>query len=67
MITPSADKTGSTETLSLVIVNLAALQGREIALRLVDEQPGGAWGHLNFDDFRFYAAKPVLAGAVEVR
>ena len=62
-----AKKSGSTETLSPVIVNLAALQDREISVRVIDEQAGGAWGHVNFDDFKFYATKPVLAGAVEVR
>ncbi|MBI4624429.1 MAG: hypothetical protein HY736_14590 [Verrucomicrobia bacterium] len=62
-----AGKTNSTETLSPVIVDVRAWQGREILLRVIDEQADSAWGHLNFDDFRFYAQKPVLAGAIEVK
>ncbi len=62
-----AGKSGSTETLSPVVVNLAALAGREIFVRVVDEQAGGAWGHVNFDDFKLYATRPDLAGAVEVK
>ena len=49
-----------------VIVDLRAVAGRELAVRVVDEQAGGAWGHLNFDDFKLYAEKPVLPGAAEV-
>jgi hypothetical protein len=30
-------------------------------------QSGGAWGHVNFDDFRLYAMRPALAGAVEAK
>ncbi len=45
------------ETLQRVVVDLDAERGREIFVRLVDEQPGG-WGHVNFDDFRLYAEKP---------
>jgi hypothetical protein len=43
-----------------VVVDLRPHQGREIFIRVVDEQPGGAWGHVNFDDFKFYAEKPVF-------
>jgi hypothetical protein len=61
------DKTvKNTETLSPVVLDLGTWQGREVQLRLVDEQAEGAWAHLNFDDFRFYAQKPALAGAVIV-
>jgi putative membrane-bound dehydrogenase-like protein len=45
------------ETMQRVVVDLGAERGREIAVRLVDEGTGG-WGHVNFDDFRFHAAKP---------
>jgi hypothetical protein len=62
-----AGKTGSTETMTPVIVNLAAWTGREVQIRIVDEQAGGAWGHINFDDFRLYAMRPTLAGAVEAK
>src|SRR5262249_58701513 len=34
-----------------------AHQGKEIFIRLVDRH-SGHWGHVNFDDFRFHAAKP---------
>jgi hypothetical protein len=40
--------------------DLQRLQGRQVFLRVIDEQPGGAWGHVNFDDFKFYAQKPVF-------
>jgi hypothetical protein len=56
---------GNTETMQPVILDLSALRGREVALRLVDEQAGGAWGHLNFDDFLLYAEDAALpAGPV---
>jgi hypothetical protein len=58
-----APATRNTETLSPVILDLRALAGRDVRLRLVDEQAGGAWGHLNFDDFRFYVDKPEWPGA----
>ena len=45
------------ETLRPVVVDLKEEQGREIFIRIVDEESGG-WGHINFDDFKFYAAKP---------
>ncbi|MFM9092273.1 MAG: hypothetical protein ACKOUK_11125, partial [Verrucomicrobiota bacterium] len=46
---------GNTETMQPVILDLTSLRGREVAIRLVDEQAGGAWGHLNFDDFLLHA------------
>jgi hypothetical protein len=61
-----AGRSGSTETMAPVIVEVASLLGREVVVRVVDEQAGGAWGHVNFDDFKFYAARPTLADAVEV-
>ena len=45
------------ETMRHVVVDLQKVQGVEIFIRLVDQETGG-WGHINFDDFRFYAAKP---------
>ncbi len=47
----------NTETLKPVAVDLRAHLGQEVFIRLVDGSSGG-WGHLNFDDFRFHAAKP---------
>ena len=45
------------ETLRQVIVDLRAHLGKEIFIRLVDEQRGG-WGHVNFDHFRFHDTRP---------
>ncbi|MFO0870603.1 MAG: PVC-type heme-binding CxxCH protein [Pirellulales bacterium] len=45
------------EEMRPVIVDLQAVQGKKIQVRLVDQHTGG-WGHLNFDDFRLHAAKP---------
>jgi hypothetical protein len=50
----------NTETLAPVVWDLRRLQGRQVFLRVIDEQPGGAWGHVNFDDFKFYAQKPAF-------
>ncbi len=45
------------ENMRQVVVDLKKKQGKEIFIRLVDEHKGG-WGHLNFDDFRFYDEAP---------
>jgi putative membrane-bound dehydrogenase-like protein len=45
------------ENLRPVVADLQAAQGREIFIRLVDEDSGG-WGHINFDNFRLYAQRP---------
>jgi putative membrane-bound dehydrogenase-like protein len=45
------------ENLRRVAVDLTALMGKEIFIRLVDKHSGG-WGHINFDDFRFHSDKP---------
>ncbi len=46
------------EQMDRIAVDLSKVQDRLIAVRLVDENPGG-WGHLNFDDFRFHDEPPV--------
>lgn len=46
------------EQMRRIGVDLRKHQGKLIAVRLVDENPG-AWGHLNFDDFRFHDEPPV--------
>src|SRR5690606_31165703 len=46
-----------TEDLEPVAVDLRSVQGQEIRIRLVDRHSGG-WGHINFDDFLFHAARP---------
>ena len=50
----------NSETMLPVVVDLAAQVGREIFIRLVDEETGG-WGHINFDDFNLYKEKPAFA------
>ncbi|MGV3757749.1 MAG: PVC-type heme-binding CxxCH protein, partial [Verrucomicrobiota bacterium] len=47
----------ATETMSPVLVDLQPHQGKEIFVRVTDEHQGH-WGHINFDDFKFYASKP---------
>lgn len=46
------------EQMDRIAVDLSNVKGRLIAVRIVDENPGG-WGHLNFDDFRFHDEPPV--------
>ncbi|MBI3881871.1 MAG: c-type cytochrome [Verrucomicrobia bacterium] len=48
------------ENLVPMSVDLQPHAGKEIFIRLVDEETVG-WGHINFDDFRFHAEKPVFA------
>ncbi|MBA2113650.1 PVC-type heme-binding CxxCH protein [Bremerella alba] len=45
------------EDMRLVVVDLKPVAGKQIYIRLVDEHRGG-WGHLNFDNFRFYDEAP---------
>src|SRR5262249_55694863 len=45
-----------------VVVDLQKHQNKDIFIRLVDAASGG-WGHINFDDFEFYDAKPELPNA----
>lgn len=47
------------EQMRRVAIDLREHQGATIAIRLVDENAGG-WGHLNFDDFRFYDHPPAV-------
>lgn len=46
-----------TENLQPVVVDLREQIGKEIFIRLVDDRSDG-WGHLNFDDFKFYSEEP---------
>ena len=48
------------ETLRPVVIDVKDRVGKEIFIRLVDDRAGG-WGHLNFDDFQLYAARPEFA------
>ncbi len=45
------------ENLRPVVVDLSSRVGKEIFIRIVDQQKGG-WGHINFDDFKFFAKRP---------
>ena len=42
------------------VVDLEKRQGRQMRIRLVDDRVGD-WGHINFDDFVFHAARPAFA------
>lgn len=52
------------ENLRPVVVDLHPHQGKEIFVRIVDDQ-SGHWGHINFDDFRFHAENPVFKDAID--
>jgi hypothetical protein len=45
------------EQMRRVAVDLSKYKDRRLFIRLIDENPG-AWGHLNFDDFRFHDKRP---------
>jgi putative membrane-bound dehydrogenase-like protein len=53
------------ETLRPVVLDLARHQGKEVFLRVVDQQVGH-WGHVNFDDFVFHTTRPNLPGELSV-
>src|SRR5258707_6271046 len=48
------------ESLRPVVADLRPIQGKEIFIRIIDQESGG-WGHINFDDFRLYAERPKFA------
>jgi len=48
------------ETLRRMVVDLRKFLGKEIFVRIVDQQRGH-WGHINFDDFVFHDAEPKFA------
>lgn len=54
------------ENLRRVAFDIGAHQGKPIFIRLVDKHTGH-WGHVNFDDFRFHAAKPDVPARPAVR
>ncbi len=45
------------EEMRPVVMNLQAVKGQKIFIRIVDGNTGG-WGHVNFDDFRLHAKRP---------
>ena len=57
-----ASGTRELEDMYAVHVDLTEHQGKQIRVRVVDEHPGH-WGHINYDDFRFHAARPVARPA----
>ena len=54
------------ENMRAVVVDLGKQIGQEIFIRIVDEQKGG-WGHINFDDFKFYAERPTFANELDAK
>jgi putative membrane-bound dehydrogenase-like protein len=61
-------------TLQPVVVDLKELMNKEIFVRLVDNETGisqipyigdDIWGHINFDDFLFYATRPAFANELK--
>ena len=50
------------ENMKRVAVNLEAVAGKRIFIRIIDQSKAG-WGHVNFDDFVFHAQKPTFAVA----
>ncbi len=57
-------------TLRPVVVNLEPHMGKEIFIRIIDNEDGDSgipyirgnqWAHINFDDFRFYSERPEFA------
>jgi len=52
----------NTESLKPVVVDLREHAGQTIFVRVIDASSGG-WGHVNFDDFKFYASKPQFSDA----
>lgn len=50
------------ENMKRVAVNLEAVVGKSIFIRIIDQSKAG-WGHVNFDDFVFHDQKPIFAAA----
>lgn len=50
------------EDMARVAVNLEAVAGKRIFIRITDQSKSG-WGHVNFDDFVFHEKKPSFAAA----
>ena len=48
------------ETMRPVVIDLKAHVGKDIFIRITDKNDG-PWGHINFDDFRFFAQRPTFA------
>src|SRR5258706_13856022 len=46
-----------TEDMERVVANLTPYLGKDMFIRITDQQ-AGPWGHINFDDFVFYDQEP---------
>jgi len=53
------ETTNCKEDLRPCVVDLSEQLGKEIFIRIVDQQVGH-WAHLNFDDFKVYSKRPVF-------
>ncbi len=53
---------GDVEDMKRVAFDLTPHLGRDVFIRLVDDDARG-WGHVNFDDFRLHDARPEVAAA----
>jgi hypothetical protein len=51
------------ETMFPEVVDLSEHRGKEIFVRLIDEESAG-FGHLNFDDFKLHETRPVFRESV---
>jgi putative membrane-bound dehydrogenase-like protein len=54
------------ENLRPIVANLTPYVGKQIVIRVVDQETA-PWGHINFDNFRFYDQQPQLANAIDAR
>jgi len=54
------------ENLRPIVANLTPYVGKPMVIRIVDQETGG-WGHINFDNFRFYDQQPQFANAIDAR
>ena len=51
------------EDMARAVVDLQKFQDKDLFVRVIDQGTGG-WGHVNFDDFVFHAAKPAFQNAI---
>ncbi len=53
------------ETMRPVVVDMKDHLGKVIFIRIVDQQ-SGAWGHINYDDFKFHKDRPTLPNEINL-
>ncbi len=56
----------SYETLQPVVVDLSSNMGQHLRIRIVDNATG-SWGHVNYDDFRFFGERPEFPPGRELK